>query len=313
MACIERVPRCGEITITEEPINEFMGWVGILFSLIGILSTILGYEAAAKVVAAIVGVIGIWAGAIIAGVIGAGIIITVVYLYHKDRCTSRDTPLVCIAGVVQNIVQELSGALEYIFPFTAMHDRIDLVVKSNYWDIVENNAKKVFCTEEPAGTFRTSEIMRCYYYTPRVCSIVSGALVGAVIGGIAGVALGAAVAVLLIGCSTIVLCLIAILVALVIAAAVALLGAAAGGLIVVASSDNADPSDDSGTTIGIGSLITVNGNILTREYDEGANVIWWVTNSSLSGMAPDGIANNPFSYCDINDIFAMDACPRIIE
>lgn len=312
MACIQRVPRCGEISVSEEPINVFIGWLSIIFSIIGIIMTILEYETAAAFVSWLVGIIGVWAGAILAGVIGAGAIILVVYLYHKDRCSPQDAPVVCIAGVVQNIVQEFDGVLEYFFPFTAMHDRIDLVVKSTYWDLVENNAVKVFCTTD-TGAFRTSEIMRCYYFTPRVCSIVSGALVGAVIGGIIGVAIGAAIAVLVIGCATVVLCLLAILAALVIAAAAALLGAAAGGAAVLLTSDNEDPSDSSGTVIGIGNLITVNGNILTREYDDGANVIWWVTNSSLSGNAPDSIPNNPFSYCDINDVFPMDACPIIID
>lgn len=313
MACIERVPRCGEISVSEEPINEFIGWISIIFTIIGIITTILKYEAAATFVSWLVGLLGIWAGAILAGIIGAGAVILVVYLYHKDRCTPQDSPLVCVAGVVQNIVQELNGVLEYLFPFTTMHDRIDLVVKSTYWDLVESNAVKVFCTEEDPSTFRTSEIIRCYYFTPRVCSIVSGALVGAVVGGIVGVAIGAAIAVLVIGCATVVLCLLAILAAMAIAAVAALLGAAAGGAAVLLTSDNENPSDSSGTVIGIGNLITVNGNILTREYDEGANVIWWVTNSALSGNAPDGIASNPFSYCDINEIFPMDSCPRIIE
>jgi hypothetical protein len=177
---------------------------------------------------------------------------------------------------------------------------------------LENNASKVFCTEEEANTFRTSEIMRCYYFTPRVCNAATGALIGSVIGGAIGVAIGVAVAVAVIGCATAILCLLAIIVAAVIAAAAALAGAVAAAYIVLAASDNSTPGDSEGTDIAIGDLITVNGNISTREYDEGANVIWWVTSSSLSGRAPDSIPNNPFSYCDINDIFSMDACPTVI-
>ncbi len=314
MACIPRVPRCGEIEVTEEPINEFAGWVSLLFTIIGIIASLLKYEAIATFVSTVVGAIGgIAVGAVIAGIIGAAIVFTVVFMYWKDRCTEVDTPVVCVAGVVHQIVQDFNGILETIFPFTAMHDRVDLIVKSNYWDIVENNAVKVFCTEEAEGAFRKSEIMRCYYFTPRVCNVATGALIGAGVGGAIGVVVGAIIAVIVVGCSTVVLCLLAILVAALIAAAAALAGAIAGGYIAKAASDAQTPGDDSGTEISVGDLLTANGNLATREFDEGANVLWWVNASSLSGRAPDSIPNNPFSYCEINDVFAMDACPVIIE
>ena len=100
MACIPRVPRCGEIEVTEEPINEFAGWVSLLFTIIGIIASLLKYEAIATFVNTVVGAIGgIAVGAVIAGIIGAAIVFTVVFMYWKDRCTEVDTPVVCVAGV----------------------------------------------------------------------------------------------------------------------------------------------------------------------------------------------------------------------
>lgn len=312
MACIERSPRCGTVSVIQEPIGNLTSIVLMIIGIIGIIVSLLKYEAAAEIVAKIVAWLGgAFFGGALAGFLAAVGVLIIIASYLTDRCNAKEGEQECIAGVVQNIVQDFSGTLEEFLPFTAMHDRIDVVVKSNYWDKVERNAVRVFCTDEAPSTFRQSEIMRCYYYTERVCDAARGALVGGAVGAVGGIIAAAFIAAA-IGCATIILCLIAILVAALVAAAAVLIGALIGGQVGKNISDDSTPSDNSGTEISIGDLITVNGSIVTKDYDEGANVVWWVASSSLSGRVPDSTPDNPFSYCEIDEIFMMDGCPVII-
>jgi hypothetical protein len=225
-----------------------------------------------------------------------------------DRCNPTEGLQECVAGVVSNIVDDFSSTWDELLPFTAMHDRIDIVVKSRFWDVVEDNFAFVYCTSENIP--RRSEIMRCYYFSQRVCDAARGAFIGGTIGAIGGVVAG-----LLIGaalCATGFLCILGIIIAALVAAAVVLGGALIGGQIAKARSENSTPADETGTVITTGDLITVCGNMLPREHDNGANVIWWVENSMVSGRLSGSAPNNPYSYCEIDDEFTMDGCGREI-
>lgn len=308
MACIERSPRCGELDIVEEGLDQIVSIILIIAGIIGGVVSFVKFAEALPGIVAFLG--GASAGGATAGLLAGIVVFTTIVIYLDDRCIEKEGTSECVAGVVHNIVQDFDSALDELFPFTAMHDRIDLVVKSGYWDKVENNAAHVFCTDDDFP--RKSEIIRCYYFTDRVCNAAKGATVGGAVGLIGGIIAGAAIAAA-IGCATVIFCLLAILLAAIVAALAVLVGALIGGQIGKALSDDTTPSDDTGSEISIGDLITVNGKIVARGYDEGANTIYWVDASSLSGVAPDTIPNDPFSYCEINDIFTMDACPVIID
>ncbi len=302
MACIERRPRCSNVSadIVPTPLEKIASAIAIVLAIIGAITTL------GKIQGWLTG-FGSFGGGAMAGFLTAVALLVVIIGFLTDRCNPADGLGECMAGVVHNIVQDFSTFLENLFPFTAMHDRIDVIVKSGYWDKVEDAGAFVFCTEEDYP--RRSEIIRCYYFTDRVCDAARGALIGASFGAVAGIAVGA-LAAAAIGCLTVILCIIALIVAALITAAFVLGGAAAGGHI--AKGDDTTPSDNEGTAITVGDLITVNGNMLRRSHDNGANVLWWVESSSLSGRVSDSVPNNPFSYCDINDEFTNDACLPIV-
>lgn len=313
MACINRTPRCGSVDIIPTPMDNIISLVGIISFIAGVITAIFKYEAIAGFVAKAVAYLGgPFLGGSTAGFLAAVITLGIIVHYVLETCNAKKGDEQCLAGVVHDIVQDFNSFLDELLPFTAKHDRIDVIVKSKYWDTVENNTAKVFCTNEAPSTFRKSEILRCYYFTNRVCSAGRGAIVGGSIGAVGGIIAAAFIAAA-IGCATIILCLVAILVAALVAAVAVLVGALIGGQVGKASADNSTPSDSSGTGISIGDLITVKGPIFAMSYDEGANVIWWVGSSSLSGQVPDSTPNDPFSYCDIDEIFTMDGCPVIIE
>lgn len=305
MACIERRPRCGtpDSSLVPAPLSKIGSVIGIISGIAGVIG---GVIKATDTVVGIATALGAASSGAISGTLGALAVVIIIGVYTFDRCKKTDGLAECVAGVVNEIVQDFSTAIEEIFPFTAQHDRVDVVVKARYWDVVENGNAKVLCTDETPP--RRSEIMRCYYFTDRVCNAARGSVIGAGIGGAAGIFAAAAVGAA-IGCATVILCVLALLVAAIVAAVAALVGALAGGQIAKAASDDSSPSA-SGTEISVGDLITVNGNMLKREEDEGANVLYWVTSSSLSGEMPATAPSNPFSYCEVDDVFTMDACPR---
>jgi hypothetical protein len=183
-----------------------------------------------------------------------------------------------------------------------MHDRIDVIVKSFYWPTVEQGNAFVFCT---GGTSpRKSEILRCYFFEQRVCDAANGAVTGAAIAAVPAVLAAALIAAAM--CITVVLCVFGLLLAALAAAAIVLGGAAIGGQIAKSNSENEDPTADTGQTIGIGHLVTVNGPMEPRGYDEGANVIYWASGAQFHGTT---MSSQPYSYCDINDEFE-DGCRR---
>ena len=311
MACIDRRPGCGQpkSDVIPEPLSDIFAAFAWIFGAIGVVGTILGIWGKIAVVEGVLTIGGIAiGGAAVAGVLSSVVaaltVIAIVGLYAYDRCVSRDGLAECVAGVVEHVEESFSSALDEIFPFSAMHDRVDLVVKSRYWDVVEHGQAFVHCTDEV--TPRRSEIMRSYFYDRQVCDAATGAQTGAAVGAGVGIIAGVLVAAA-IGCATVILCLLAIIVAAIVAAAVTLAGAFAGGQIGKATSEDDSPTAD-GVAIGVGDLITTFGTMVRRESDDGANTLWWVNRANLHGQASGGLPR-PYSYCEIDEELASDACP----
>ncbi len=320
MACISKRPGCrNPEDSVPDPLSKIGGLIGLASLISGFIGFLLDKASEVPEIAKFLGLEsagGVFSPETLAGIfVGVGtaiVVLAIIVLFYASRCDSIENSLECVAGVVHEIVQDFSSITEEIFPFTAMHDRVDIIVKSKYWQVVESgNPKRVFCTDETIP--RRSVIMRCYYYTDRVCKAARGALAGAILGAFGG-AVNSILAAAAIGCAAgPIFCLLAIIVAMLIAATATLVGAFVGGQIAKASSDDTTPTNDDKRVISVGDLISVTGNMLMLDNDEGANVLWWVKSTSPCGKVPDSTPNNPFSYCEIDDIFEMDECPNLIE
>ena len=139
-----------------------------------------------------------------------------------------------------------------------------------------------------------------------MCNAAQGALICALLAFIAAVVIaaiviGAIVIAVLVGMSCALTgietwsvgCWVAVVVGIIafgaVVAAATLAGATVGGLVAVALSQPSSPTDDSGTTITVGNLISVHGNMMVREEwrefgdNLKVNVFWWVRSSMLHG------------------------------
>jgi hypothetical protein len=312
MVCIARRPRCGtaESESVPEPLTDmvavFLFIAGLISALIAVGKALGAVTVSASGVISVGGVtlFGAAGGAAVSAALTAIVAIVFIGLYAIDRCTQGEGLPECVAGVVHAVEESFSSAWDEIFPFTAMHDRVDVIAKSRYWDVIESGEAFVHCTVEP--TPRRSEIMRCYFFDSQVCSAAKGALLGGIAGGVAGVLIAAAV-IAAIGCSTVILCLFALLLAALIALAAVIVGALIGGQAGKALSEDDSPAAGSGETLGPGQLVTVNGNMQRREADDDANVIYWASSAQFHG---NSASPQPFSYCEIDDELVMDGCPR---
>lgn len=314
MVCISRRPDCGtaESDIIPDPLKDVLASLGAVGAFI---STLIGIGKALGVVSIEAGIIsvggvaigGAAANGVLIGAAVAIIIIITIGMYALDRCVAKDGLRECFAGVVQSVTDSFGSGWDQVFPFSAMHDRVDLVVKSRYWDAVEDGQAFVFCTDhEPP---MRSEIMRCYFFDSRVCDAATGAQVGAAVGGVAAVIAAAAVAAA-IGCATVILCIVALIVAAIVAAVAVLVGALIGGQAAKAASENDAPGTAEGGDIAVGHLVTIRGNMVRREHDQAANVLYFATSADFHGMST---SPQPFTYCDINDELEMDGCERTPE
>jgi len=303
MACIERVPKCG-FGDGPDPVGDPLKQFAAVLAAVGGLVGVLGGLGVLKDIAAALG--GAGAGGAAAGAVAVIAVLVLIGLYAFNRCLEGKGIPQCIAGCVSNVRECYSEAWEYLVPFAALPNRVDVTVKSFFWDFVELNNAFVYCTSEPFP--RMSEIMHCYYETRKVCNGAVGSLYGAAIGGAAGLFIAAAAAAA-IGCATVILCILALIIAAIIAVAAALIGAFAGGNIVQALTDDTPPADGSGTTVATGMFVTLNGNMEQLEQDNKANCLWWVHQTQIHGPINAGTPV-PFSYCDIDAQFTMDACPR---
>jgi hypothetical protein len=317
MVCIARRPRCGtaEGEIVPEVLTQVGAIIGVIGSLISAAIAIGGAIGSIKVVggvitivnssgATVVTLVGATAGGALAGLVTAVALIIMIGLFVDDRCLGDKGLAECASGVVTGVLDSFDSALDELLPFSAMHDRVDLLAKSRFWDAIEDGEAFVFCTEQE--TPRRSELLRCYFYDSRVCGAAQGALFGGIAGGVGGIIAAAAIAAA-IGCATLILCLFALLLAVLVAAVAVLVGALIGGQIGKAVSTDNDPTAATGEAIAVGQLVTVRGNMVRREYDNAANVLYFARQADFHGMS---ISPQPFSYCEIDDELDDDGCER---
>src|SRR5205085_634041 len=169
-----------------------LGLAGTIFGLVKALSTttiwtFLGISAP----------VGVWLAAAAAALAAE---VTVFVFYYK-RCLENPVGLAaCSAGVVNGIEESFNSAADELFPFTAMHDRVDVVVKSMYWFLVQNGAFFIKCAGDALG----SPMIQSFYESDEACGAGLGSAIGGGIGAVGGILLGV-LAGAAIGCATIIL------------------------------------------------------------------------------------------------------------
>jgi len=242
-----------------------------------------------------------------AAVVAAAIVVAVVIYFAVERCKENPDGLQgCMAGVIEMITPAFTGSWEEaVFAFSSPHDRVDVVVKSSYWDFIEPRSDYVFCSKND-----DSPMVPCFYYSPAVCNAGIGASVGAAVGAVAGLLL-AAVAVAAIGCATWILCIFALLVAVILAVAAAILGAVAGGEIGKAATPQPGPTSSGSQLIPaqplqVGDYVTEQGNLVKSGDLNNALVFYFVKNTILHGHS----INHPsYSHADPDENLQPDGCP----
>lgn len=312
MPCTDRTPRCGEPT-SDTPLAL------IVISIISLISAILGGVGSG--IAAAIGVTTTVAaftvGSFLTGLIaGLAITATTFAFYNLRHCGNNPKGLdVCLAGVIDNITPDFNSVWDELFPWQAMHDRVDVVVKLKHWDLMESGGAYVFCTNhiEP---MRRSIIARCFYRSERVCAAISSSQIPALVGAIGGAILGATVANAFLtavgGCVFILFCLFALIIAAIVAIVTTLVLAMIGGHIGKATTRDTSPREnDSGQSLAIGDFVTIKGPLLRADGDpvhfNGANVILFVKDTDKHGQSMS-ITARPFSYCELDEDFPLDGC-----
>ena len=297
-------PTCGS---QGESTDDMMKLILAIWGILGTIGSIIGFVIDAT---AIITILGIAASGLIwlsAAAVALGIVITVGAFWF-DRCLANpDGKDVCTAGVINEIVKAFSSATEQIFWFTAQHPRVDVVVKSAYWDEVVQLALFVECAEDSDS----SPIISGFYHSDQVCAVALGSLIGAVVGGVLGILAGVAIAAA-IGCAAsgpfYILCLIiAILVAAIVAGIITLIGAGVGGGIAggIAGTDE-PPSADGGNVLHEGDYVSTFGKLITSGNMNGARVYWFVERTVLHGRST---GSPQFSFTDADANLTEDACP----
>jgi hypothetical protein len=224
----------------------------------------------------------------------------------------------CYAGIATTVQEAFSDGWAIYFPFTAQHDRVDVVVKPIYWDVVERSpAQYVYCNFDS----KLSPLIHTFFRTPEVVGAMAGSMYGAGIGAAIGIALGVAAgaAIGCVGVITIPICLLAMLIALLIAAGMAIAGAFIGGSVGRLAAGPSSPSGSAPGTndksvIRVGDYITVNANLIVYGEDNGAWAAWWAEHTTLHGHSTQGEGvggSAPYNFADARDNLEPDACrPR---
>ncbi|HKB01526.1 MAG TPA: hypothetical protein VKD90_04860 [Gemmataceae bacterium] len=238
---------------------------------------------------------------VVVSVAAAGLTWAVVLAFWFDRCLNKADGLrACTAGVVQNIVPSFSRHPENdLFPWTAMHDRVDVVVKSAYWFLVEQNAQLVKCNDDADR----SPILQGLYKSDRVCAADLGAVIGGLVGGLGGILVGSVLGSLLCA-AAFVFCAMAAVFAALISVVSVLGGAWVGGQ--VGKSFGADVPPEAGLNpILIGDYVSTCGDLITSGDFDGARVYWFVERTAAHGRSLEA---KPYSFQDPDVNLQMDAC-----
>jgi hypothetical protein len=236
---------------------------------------------------------------------------------RQDNCSSEGVDSACLAGVIVAIVPSFNSGWDFLFPWNTSHDRIDIVVKSVYWPLLEDppDVVGVHCN----GDRLSSPLMHCFYFSSEVCGAGLGASIGAGAGAIAGIIAGILIAAA-IGCATVFLCLFALILAALVAALLVLAGAFAGGQIGKALAPKSTFQSQAANGH-IGTYITVSGNVNgledvgggRKEYQKqlgpfrSIKVMFFVKQTSVHGVSMN---LEPYGYDDPDTYLVNDACAR---
>lgn len=312
-----------------EPLREFGEIAGIISAVISVITTIVAIaefialtdpETAPGTIEAIRSFIS---GNTIAVGFGVGLVtlivgVTIIEMFRVDRCNDVPGDPECVAGLVVDIVGGFKDETDDLFPFTATHDRADLLAKSRYWEIIERYNAFVYYTEHEDFSQR-SELLRCYFYSDKTCRAINDALGGAWFGGILGTVLDTLIGMAVPACTNPFTCLLFLVVLAVVAAICVLAGALIGGQIGKANAQNnliaGETPEGNILPLTVGDYASIKGNLVNRNYDNYANVFWWVDPGKekgelevyLSGRAPQSIIDSPF-YEDVDEDFPEDSC-----
>ena len=305
-------PPCGGTGLGNSQFSNTTTLISAILAILGGASTAYGLATSTTVIV----VFGVAAPlALIAAAAAGGLgilVITIAGAYSK--LAPQKGIVTCYAGIATAVQEAFSDGWQIYFPFTAQHDRVDVVVKPIYWDLVAASpAQFIQCNTDS----KSSPLIRTYFRTPETVGAVVGSMYGAGIGAAVGIALGIAAGAA-IGCAgviTILICLIACLLALLIAAVCALVGAFIGGSVGrlaagPSSPSGSAPGSDEKKTIHQGDLLTVNANLIVSGDDDGAWVAWWAHHVTLHGRStqgegPGGAA--PYSFEAAKEL-EPDAC-----
>jgi hypothetical protein len=156
-------PPCGQQNAT---VDSDLTTILLLVGLLGVVVTI---ATKAPAIANWLIAQGVGLGVPLAAIGGALIAFTTVFIIAYNRCRLRSGVPACSAGVLNEIVPSFDNGVDQFFAFTAMHDRIDVVVKSIYWYLVQNNVF-VRCSGDAEG----SPMIAGYYYSRDVCAAGTG-------------------------------------------------------------------------------------------------------------------------------------------
>jgi hypothetical protein len=287
----------------------------LLWSLVGTTGSLVGLitNAAAVSTLPILGISGAGIGVIGLSAAAASLaVLFTVFSFYWDRCLDPPEGLqACAAGVVNAVVESFNTGEENLFPFIAMHDYIKVVVKSEYWPLVQTGALYIDCTETADGEIDAngSPILQCVYETREVCYAGVGAVIGAAVAGLVGIVLGIIIGAA-IGCAATgpfyPICLIfAAIIAAIVAAVITAIGAFVGGQIGKAAAGEQSPPGV-GNPLQPGDYVTVEGNMVTSGDFEKARVFWFVEKTTLHGRST---GSPQFSYEDPDANLTDDACP----
>lgn len=291
-------PNCGANLPSGSPAATtiVVGTVGTVFSVGSAIATIYKVVTSASTLYPVAA----------AAVAAAAVVATVIY-FTVERCNQNPSGEPgCMAGVIESLIPAFTAsATDAVFAFLSEHDQVDVVVKKDYWDLIDAQSEYVFCSQNDQ-----SPMIPCFYYNPAVCNAGIGASTGAAVGAVAGLLIAAA-AVAAIGCATWILCILALIVAIIIAVAAAILGAVAGGQIGKAATSQPGPMSSGNELIppqplNAGDYVTEQGNLAKSGDLNNALVFYFVKHTTLHGHS---LGHPSFSHIDPDQNLTPDACP----
>ena len=183
-------------------------------------------------------------GYLVPGVVTAIVNLGLIGHAYWWRCSrSPEDPLrdKCTAGVIQEIVPSFSSTSEQVFPWTAMHHRVDVVVKPAYWEIVGLGADFIYCTENPPPPDHGSPVLKGFYKSAKVCAAGLGSLIGGAVGAAGGIAVSVLVMATCVSAPPSV-CFLAVIAAIIVTTLATQEGAALGGHIGKALAEETPPT-----------------------------------------------------------------------